>query len=503
MNKNTLFKFTLLIVLSTLAYLSYTLKESLQNNIVDAQNSIIALQEVEVDNFAKNIEEHLRSKTDDNIVTSLINDSILRTLIEDELSLLITKKYRYAFVLYPDRSHFRFLLDGSTEEEKSQFGTIFLPENQEYWQRMMQKKRPFIIEQKEINTLWKSYIYPVIINDKIEVLIVIDFAAKEAKNLLGVMNPMLKIADYIYIFIFTLLIFTYIFVISSLFLKTKVDSKEKELRALNASLEEKIKLAVQTNQEKDKMLQDQSRLALMGEMISMIAHQWRQPLSAISAASFGIQLKANSPKLDFSKEDDRETFLKFLDETLDKISENTQFLSTTIDDFRTFFQSDKKKQLSSLETPLRRALHIVQASLESKEIAIEVDIESHDEILMYQNEFMQVILNLIKNAEDVLVHNKVKEPKIQIKIYKENHYYIFELLDNGGGISDAIKDKIFNPYFSTKVEKDGTGLGLYMSKVMIEEHHDGILEVCNKDDGACFKIKLDETTVSIDSKDSK
>lgn len=503
MKKNNLFKFSLLIVLSALAYLSYTLKESLHTNIIDAQDNIIALQEIDVHNFAKNIDEHLRSKTDNCIVSSLVKDPILRTLIEDELSLLITKKYRYAFVLYPDKKHFRFLLDGSTKEEKSQFGTIFLPENQEYWQKMMQKKSPFIIEQKEINTLWKSYIYPVIINDKIEVLIVIDFAAKEAKNLLGVMEPMLKIADYIYIFIFTLLIFTYIFVISSLFLKTKVDSKEKELRILNASLEEKIKRAVQENQEKDKMLQDQSRLALMGEMISMIAHQWRQPLSAISAASFGIQLKANSPKLDFSEQKDREIFLQFLDETLDKIAENTQFLSTTIDDFRTFFQSDKKKQISTLEIPLRRALHIVQASLESKEIMIEVDINTDDEILMYQNEFMQVILNLIKNAEDVLVHNKVKEPKIKIKIYKESHYYIFELLDNGGGINDDIRDKIFNPYFSTKMEKDGTGLGLYMSKVMIEEHHNGILEVYNKDDGACFKIKLDETAVSVESKESK
>jgi len=253
-----------------------------------------------------------------------------------------------------------------------------------------------------------------------------------------------------------------------------------------------VKLAVKENQEKDKMLQDQSRLALMGEMISMIAHQWRQPLSAISASSFGIQLKANSPKLNFSNSEDRDKFLKFLDETLDKISENTQFLSTTIDDFRTFFQSDKKKQISSLEIPLKRALHIVQASLESKEIEIVSNVETYDEIYMYQNEFMQVILNLIKNAEDVLVQNKVKNPKIEVKIYKENNQYIFELRDNGGGISDDIKEKIFNPYFSTKMERDGTGLGLYMSKVMIEEHHNGKLEVCNVDNGACFKIIINE-----------
>ena len=472
--------------------MSYTLKESLQSNIITAQNSIIALQEDDVHNFAQNIEKHLKSKTANNIVNALTSDPILRTLIEDELSLLITEKYRYAFVLYPNEKHFRFLLDGSSKEEKSEFGTIFLPEDQEYWQDMMAKKRAFIIEQKEINTLWKSYIYPVIINDKIEVLIVIDFAAKEAENLLGIMQPMLQIANYINLFLFVLLIFTYIFVISSLFLKTKVDSKEEELRLLNASLEEKIKIAVKENQEKDRMLQEQSRLALMGEMISMIAHQWRQPLSAISASTFGIQLKANSPKLDFSKEEDRATFLQFLDETLEKISENTQFLSTTIDDFRTFFQSDKKKQISSLEIPFKRALHIVQASLESKEITISSEVTTYDEIYMYQNEFMQVILNLIKNAEDVLVQNKVKEPKIEVKIYKAEQNYIFELRDNGGGISEDIKDKIFDPYFSTKIEKDGTGLGLYMSKVMIEEHHNGRLEVCNIDGGACFKITLNE-----------
>jgi signal transduction histidine kinase len=222
----------------------------------------------------------------------------------------------------------------------------------------------------------------------------------------------------------------------------------------------------------------------------MIAHQWRQPLGAISASTFALQLKAVSPKLDFSKEEDRSVFITFLDETLDKVGENVQFLSTTIDDFRTFFQSDKKMQTVPFKEPLSRALKIVEASLQTHNIELIIDIKSERTILMYPNELMQVILNIIKNAEDVLMYNNIEEPKIKLVIHDTSDGVTLDIIDNGKGIEEKIIDHIFDPYFSTKDEKNGTGLGLYMSKMMIEDHNHGTLEVRNIDDGVCFSITL-------------
>jgi len=479
-------KILLLIILSVLTYISYELKISLANNVAKAQENLVTLQEEDVHQFAQNIEKELQTKCNNKIEKTLKNDSILRTLMEDELHLLVTNKYRYVFVLNQEKDgSYRFLLDGSPEKEKSEYNAPFVPEDSKIWKKQLVKQKAFVVDQKEINTLWKSYIYPI---KGSRIIVVIDFAAKEAKNLLNIMTPMLKVVENVNNFLLLLLAITYIFVVASLFLQRKVEATKEELHLLNASLEHKIKVAVEENQRKDKMLQEQSRLALMGEMISMIAHQWRQPLGAISASTFGLQLKVSSPKMDFSKEEDRKQFLQFLDTTLDKISEDVQFLSTTIDDFRTFFQSDKKRQKVILEIPLKRALHIVEASLKSKGIELTMHVSNYDEIEIYPNEIMQVILNLIKNSEDVLVQNKVENPKIEVNIYKKSKHIILEVKDNGGGISEDIREKIFDPYFSTKSEKNGTGLGLYMSKLMIEEHHNATLRVKNIDDGVCFTM---------------
>ncbi len=234
------------------------------------------------------------------------------------------------------------------------------------------------------------------------------------------------------------------------------------------------------NRIKDKQLLEQSRLAQMGEMISMIAHQWRQPLSAISGASTAIQLKAKRDKLtnevalDLSK----------------KISDYSQHLSSTIDDFRNFFKSNKKKQKTSYKEIIDGVLNIVSESMSNKNINIVKNLEAKDGFESYPNELKQVVLNLIKNAEDVLVSKDKGDKNIYLKSYREDNCCVLEVSDNAGGIPEDIIDKVFDPYFSTKTKKDGTGLGLYMSKTIIEDHCGGKLEVSNNSDGAVFTITL-------------
>jgi len=263
-----------------------------------------------------------------------------------------------------------------------------------------------------------------------------------------------------------------------------------ELEEINSSLEKRIKKEVQENIKKEKLLQRQSRLAQMGEMISMIAHQWRQPLGAISSSVIGIESKISIGKFDFSKEEDREKFFKFLNRKLSGVNEYVQTLSETIDDFRNFFKPDKQKEKVSLSEPIKRALKIVENSLNTKGIGITTNFGNEDTLEIYQNEMMQVVLNILKNSEDNFMEKKISDPQITITTYHQNYNYVIQIDDNGGGISDPIIHKIFDPYFSTKNEKNGTGLGLYMSKIMIEDHHDGKLDVENISGGVSFTISI-------------
>ncbi len=242
--------------------------------------------------------------------------------------------------------------------------------------------------------------------------------------------------------------------------------------------------------EKERQLRQQSRLAQMGEMISMIAHQWRQPLGAINSSVIAIQSKLSIGRYDLDDKDDREKFLKFLNKKNKSIIEYVENLSETIDDFRNFFKPDKSKDLTSIEEPINKALKIVNVSMSSKGITIEKNFNDSEKIELYQNEVMQVILNILKNSEDNFIEKSVQNPKITIETFKEENTHIIRITDNGGGIPQEILPKIFDPYFSTKDEKNGTGLGLYMSKTVIQEHHNGELKVSNIDNGVCFEIKF-------------
>ncbi len=243
---------------------------------------------------------------------------------------------------------------------------------------------------------------------------------------------------------------------------------------------------------KDKLLQEQSRLAQMGEMISMIAHQWRQPLGAISSSVISIQTKKVSGKYDLTQNQQREDYFKFSDTRLENINEYVQILSSTIDDFRNFFKSDKKRENVNLTLPIKRALNIVQESLKAKNIKIVTEFNVDEKVCIYQNEMMQVILNILKNAEDSLVEKSTKGSQIVIQTKEVDNQYLISIHDNGMGISDTILLNIFDPYFSTKDNKNGTGLGLYMSKIIVQEHNNGKLNALKMENGACFEIYLNK-----------
>jgi len=234
-------------------------------------------------------------------------------------------------------------------------------------------------------------------------------------------------------------------------------------------------------EEQQSILVEQSKSAAMGEMISMIAHQWRQPLQAVSIL---IQ------KLPLNKVLEGDISDELLDQVVDGIGKQLEYMSKTIDDFRDFFLPDKQKEKVAIIEVINKSLDFLSFMTKTDSITISVDSKTDIEIMVHVNELVQVLINLVKNARDVLLERKIVKRKIFIKFYEEEKYLIIEIEDNAGGIPADIINKIFEPYFSTKSNKNGTGLGLYMCKTIVEKHSEGKLSVSNSENGAVFKIEL-------------
>ena len=251
-------------------------------------------------------------------------------------------------------------------------------------------------------------------------------------------------------------------------------------------------LAKMEMQKKDAFMLQQSRLAQMGEMLSMIAHQWKQPLSAIGTIGIALKTIVELETYDLKDEKQRAEFLEYLEIRLDKVGMYVQNLSQTIADFSDFYKPNKRATLLAIDDVIYKAYGLVEDKIKSYKIAVEFNLEAECKIMMHENEFMQVILNIINNASDQLIQNRVLLPKIIISNYvKDNQLYI-SIEDNGGGIDKEILGEIFEPYSSTKLEKNGTGLGLYMSKTIIKDYHHGDIYAKNNELGAIFTIILDK-----------
>ena len=242
--------------------------------------------------------------------------------------------------------------------------------------------------------------------------------------------------------------------------------------------------------EKDAHLFQQSRLAMMGEMLSMIAHQWRQPLGTIAANTISIQSAIELEQYNLKDAKDEEEFLNFLNKKMDKTTLYIQDLSQTITNFSNFYKPDKKFIMVDITDVLLKAYNLVFDSLDSHGIKVEFSLDSNYEFMMHENEFTQVILNIINNAKDQLLQNSIENPVININTYMQNERLYIEISDNAGGIEEKSLDKVFDPYYSTKLEKNGTGLGLYMSKVIIKDYHKGDIYAKNGDSGAIFTIEI-------------
>ncbi len=231
---------------------------------------------------------------------------------------------------------------------------------------------------------------------------------------------------------------------------------------------------------KEEMLITQSRHAAMGNMIGMIAHQWRQPLSAISiiASSIKINIALDIP-IDNT----------MLSQSMDELQEQVMYSSQTIEDFKNYFKPNKEKISTMISDVMEKALHLINQSFISNNIEVQKNYNLKTEIKIFSNELIQVFINIINNAKDAIISNKIQNPKIMINVSEDDKNIVVTIADNAGGMPSEVITNIGNLYFTTK-GSGGTGLGMYMSKTIIEKHLNGILKWENKDEGACFIVIL-------------
>lgn len=269
-----------------------------------------------------------------------------------------------------------------------------------------------------------------------------------------------------------------------------LDKKNRELEILKEGLQRRVEEAVREIQQKDSYLLHKSRLAQMGEMISMVAHQWKQPLSSIAALQISLLMAIELEEYDLSDAKEREKFIALLEEKLNKIGAQTQELSAIISEFSDFYRPNKFQEDIHLNTLIIKAYKLLEDSLLSEKINLHLELDSHATLKLFQNEFLQALLNIINNAREQLKEKNIKDAQIVIKSYDKEDVCVVEISDNALGIKKDIIEKIFDPYFSTKFEKNGTGLGLYMAKSIIEQHHKGKIYAQNISNGAKFTIEI-------------
>ena len=260
-------------------------------------------------------------------------------------------------------------------------------------------------------------------------------------------------------------------------LESKVADKTAELRRLNLSLEQRIAREVEASRRKDRIMFQQARLASMGEMLQNIAHQWRQPLGTLMMIIQSFQSKYLAGKLD-------EAFIESRVEDAIQVAQN---MSHTLEDFRTFFHPHKMRTTFSLRYVIDKAVDLSKYQLKKENISVHVAIREDVHIYGYENEMIHILLNLIHNARDAFADKELLLRKILFVIRQTEDTAFVHVIDNAGGIDEALLPKIFEPYFTTKHKSAGTGVGLYMSQQIIEKHMHGKITCKN----IRYKIRRD------------
>ena len=250
-------------------------------------------------------------------------------------------------------------------------------------------------------------------------------------------------------------------------------------------MDEEKKQYCLSSKEEQSLLQQQAKMAAMGEMIGNIAHQWRQPLNALSALNVGLSMKHNRGKLD--------------DEAMQKFKEKSnaiiQNMSATIEDFKNFFEPTKIQETFEIHEGIEGAVRFVSDAYNEHTIKVSVEKEEDISIKSYKNELMQVLLNIFNNTKDAVVDNEVKSPTLKISTSQNETQVVIRIQDNAGGASAEVLERMYEPYFTTKFESHGTGIGLYMSKMIIENSMRGSLVSENNGDGLLTIIIIEKETV--------
>ena len=254
----------------------------------------------------------------------------------------------------------------------------------------------------------------------------------------------------------------------------------ERLRELNVALEHQVIEAKSKHEITEKMMITQSRMAIMGEMIGMIAHQWRQPITVIGMITNNTILTLEFEELN----------KQLLLDDLNVIDKQIHYLSSTIDDFRNFFRPNKLPQNITLREISNDLLTMLGKNYKNFGINMTFEGEVDTPFVTYKNELMQVFLNILTNAKDAFDERHIQEPFIHFRTSHNEDIITFSIQDNAGGIAEEIIDKVFDPYFSTKEEKNGTGLGLYMSAIIIEKHLNGSIHVSSDTDGTVFTLSI-------------
>ena len=258
----------------------------------------------------------------------------------------------------------------------------------------------------------------------------------------------------------------------------KRKTAERKLLALNKNLHEKVKQEVEKQREQELHMLQQSKLAQMGNMMNMIAHQWKQPLNVLSMLIQTVKHKHKRSKID-------DEFIQYFDtNTKKQLDEMTK----TINDFMHYFRPKNESEFL-INDIIKHNISIIEPLFLANNITIVYNNKSTKELTIHNDMIGQVIINILNNAKDALIENSIEHKIIHITLSSQNNHTQITIQDNAGGIAKKIIDKIFDPYFSTKNDK-GTGLGLYMSKIIIETYYKGSLFVSNTDKGALFTITI-------------
>lgn len=260
-----------------------------------------------------------------------------------------------------------------------------------------------------------------------------------------------------------------------------VHQRTAELETFNQRLQDEITKAVEKNRTQEKILMQQAKMAEIGSMVESIAHQWRQPLNIL-----GLSMTRLNINVSLGNHNDMSKVIEIVEQQID-------YMSQTIDDFRNFFKQDRVQSKVNVYHLIGEVETLLGPLLASKKIVLVKDIDPMVEILVYHNELKQVLINIVNNAREAIEYTKSKNRQITVTCTDDQHHCTISIEDSGGGVPHHIVDKIFDPYFTTKFEAQGTGIGLYMAKMIIEKHCLGKLSVYNTKNGACFEIRLSHT----------